>query len=225
MGTPLRDYSNNLPLMQCSCTVCMISVTLTSPPYLWLQGVYTNLVLWDGHLWNVCDSSCMWLCKCTSCNNFCHVRIVPFSFCIYSSAEINIDFCCSNSGFPSDQIFEYSSYSRHQQNFPFFGDIFIFMDLLFTDSAIIYNSVTRNWTQDTWRESPVLYHWAVTTKQLPALTIRCIIQSCYLGLAQNFFKDGTHTRNWYTLHRSWYLYIARMSPPLTELLYYSTSKD
>ena len=26
--------------------------------------------------------------------------------------------------------------------------------------------VTRNWTQDTWHESPVLYHRAVTTKQL-----------------------------------------------------------
>ena len=169
--------------MQCSCTYDLCDSDITSL-YLCLQGGYTTPVFWDSHLW---DSSCMWLCKCTSCNNFCHVRIVPFSFCIYSSAEINIDFCCSNSGFPSDQIFEYSSYSRHQQNFPFLGDVFIFMDLLFTDSAITYNSVTRNWTQDIWLESPVLYHWAVTTKQLPALTIRCIIQSCYLGLAQNFF--------------------------------------
>ena len=117
MGTPLWDYSNNLPLMQCSCTYDLCDSDITSL-YLCLQGGYTTPVFWDRHLW---DSSCMWLCKCTSCNNFCHVRIVPFSFCIYSSAEINIDFCYSNSGFPSDQIFEYSSYSRRQQNFHFWG--------------------------------------------------------------------------------------------------------
>ena len=136
--------------MQSSCTVCMISVTLTFP-YLWFQGVYTNPVLWDCHLWNVCDGSCMWLCKCTNyLQSFlpCHpIAMLKWIF----------DFWYLNSDFTSDQIREYSSYGRRQQNFQFLENVCRFS---------IYYSATRNWTQDFWLETPVLYHWAVTINPL-----------------------------------------------------------